>query len=199
MEDHFGIVIYVYAQLEIKKRALLKAQQECFQLGLTTVDIAGLSKSDVSLIDHLQQTGELKIKVYAMLSDSKENFEDHLKSDDFFDVDNHPTSKLVFNKSSINEKGEKQISCTLDMHGVEVDYLIPFKLAEIKVYHDPTGLLVIKDKEFGYGSVGYRITGEFLMDRTKHELKYGSGTFIENLGDKAINDEVRLSFEFIAI
>ena len=59
----------------IKKKALLNAQNKCFQLGLTTVDIAGLSKNDVLLIDQLQQSGELKMNIYAMLSDTKENYE----------------------------------------------------------------------------------------------------------------------------
>ena len=58
-----------------KKRALIKAQEDCFSLGLTTVDIAGLNKEDVDLIDRLQKTKELKIKVYAMLSDNQENFD----------------------------------------------------------------------------------------------------------------------------
>jgi polyisoprenoid-binding protein YceI len=116
--------------------------------------------------------------------ESKEDFDKHLKSDDFFDVENYPISRLVINQSSINTKGEKQIYCTLDMHGVEVDYVIPFKLAKIKLDH---------------GAIGYKITGEFFMDRTKHEITYNSGSFFDDLGDWAINDEVKLSFEFIAI
>ena len=63
------------ADNQTKKKALLKAQNKCFELGLTTVDIAGLSKSDVFLIDQLQQSGELKMNIYAMLSDSKENYD----------------------------------------------------------------------------------------------------------------------------
>ena len=116
--------------------------------------------------------------------ESKEDFDKHLKSDDFFDVVTYPTSRLVINRSSINEKGERQISCTLDMHGVEVDYLIPFKSGETKLKQ---------------GGIGYRITGEFLIDRTKHGLTYGSGSFFDDLGDRVINDEVKLSFEFIAL
>ncbi len=59
---------------ETKKRAMLKAQRKCFELGLTTVDEAGVNKNDVLLIDHLHNSGELKIKIYAMLSDLKENY-----------------------------------------------------------------------------------------------------------------------------
>lgn len=57
-----------------KKEALITAQRNCFEVGLTTVDDAGLGKEDVQLIEKLHTTGELKMRVYAMLTDSKENF-----------------------------------------------------------------------------------------------------------------------------
>ncbi len=58
-----------------KKKALLMAQKKCLASGLTTVDDAGLNKKDIFLIDKLHQSGELKIRIYAMLSDNKENFD----------------------------------------------------------------------------------------------------------------------------
>ena len=57
-----------------KKEALLTAQRNCFEVGLTTVDDAGLAKEDVMLIKKLHSSGELKMRIYAMLTDSKENF-----------------------------------------------------------------------------------------------------------------------------
>ncbi|MEP6749191.1 MAG: amidohydrolase [Bacteroidota bacterium] len=57
------------------KSALLLAQQECFAVGLTTVDDCGLDYEPILLIDSLQKTGELKMRVYAMLSDNKNNFD----------------------------------------------------------------------------------------------------------------------------
>src|SRR5690606_15905166 len=53
--------------------ALLDAQKICFNNGLTTVDDAGLSRTAIELIDSLQQTGDLKIRVYAMVSGSEAN------------------------------------------------------------------------------------------------------------------------------
>ena len=58
-----------------KTRALLLAQKNCLAHGLTTVDDAGLNKKDIFLIDKLHQSGDLKIRIYAMLSDNKENFD----------------------------------------------------------------------------------------------------------------------------
>ncbi|TXE10525.1 amidohydrolase [Gelidibacter salicanalis] len=59
--------------------ALLDAQKICFDYGLTTVDDAGLSRQAIELIDSLQQTGDLSIRVYAMVSGSKENVDYYLK------------------------------------------------------------------------------------------------------------------------
>ena len=58
-----------------KKQALLDAQKICFKNGLTTVDDAGLSKETIFLIDELQKKNILKIRVYAMVSNSKSNLE----------------------------------------------------------------------------------------------------------------------------
>ncbi len=58
-----------------KVRALLKAQEDCFAAGLTTVTDAGLNKEDIQLIDSLQKAGALKIRVYAMLNPTEENLD----------------------------------------------------------------------------------------------------------------------------
>lgn len=56
-------------------QALKDAERICFDLGLTTVDDAGLSKSTIELIDSLQQTGELKMRIYAMVSVSDKSID----------------------------------------------------------------------------------------------------------------------------
>lgn len=56
-------------------QAMKDAERICFDLGLTTVDDAGLPKEAIELIDSLQQTGDLKIRIYAMVSVSDENIE----------------------------------------------------------------------------------------------------------------------------
>lgn len=63
-----------------KKEALLTAQRNCFEVGLTTVDDAGLDKEDIELIEQLHKTEELKMRIYAMLTDSKENLDYYLNT-----------------------------------------------------------------------------------------------------------------------
>jgi len=59
-------------------KALLTAQDLCFELGLTTVDDAGLSIEAIEVIDSLQQAGDLKMRIYAMVSGSTENLDYYL-------------------------------------------------------------------------------------------------------------------------
>jgi predicted amidohydrolase YtcJ len=62
------------------KTALLRAQENCFAVGLTTVDDCGLDFREVMFIDSLQKTGDLKMRIYAMLSDSKNNYDSIFKT-----------------------------------------------------------------------------------------------------------------------
>jgi predicted amidohydrolase YtcJ len=57
------------------KRALDQAQKNCFAVGLTTVDDCGLDFREVLMIDSFQKKGELKMRVYAMLSDAPHNYD----------------------------------------------------------------------------------------------------------------------------
>ncbi|MBD3750613.1 MAG: amidohydrolase [Sphingobacteriales bacterium] len=57
------------------ERALLAAAQNCFAVGLTTVDDCGLDFEEALLIDSLQKTGDLKMRTFVMLSDAKKNFD----------------------------------------------------------------------------------------------------------------------------
>ena len=59
-------------------KVLKEAEKKCLKLGLTTVNDAGLDREIIELIDSLQQSGELSMRVYAMVSNSKENLEYYL-------------------------------------------------------------------------------------------------------------------------
>lgn len=66
--------------IDQKKTALLRAQSNCFEVGLTTVDDAGLSKNEIDAIESLHRSGSLKMRIYAMLTDNNENFDYFLKT-----------------------------------------------------------------------------------------------------------------------
>ena len=60
--------------------AILEAQKNCFEVGLTTVDDAGLDKNVIALIQKLQADSILKMDVYAMVSDKPENVAFYLQN-----------------------------------------------------------------------------------------------------------------------
>lgn len=55
--------------------ALLDAQKDAFQYGLTTINDAGLNRETIELIDSLQKSGDLQMRIYAMISSYKENLD----------------------------------------------------------------------------------------------------------------------------
>ena len=58
---------------KIISKALIDAQTKAFENGLTTIDDAGLDKRTIMIIDSLQKKGDLKIRVYAMISNTRDN------------------------------------------------------------------------------------------------------------------------------
>ena len=57
------------------KNALQAAEKNCFAMGLTTIDDCGLNFGKVEEIKALQDNGDLKMRLYVMLSDNKANFD----------------------------------------------------------------------------------------------------------------------------
>ncbi|MCH2214965.1 MAG: amidohydrolase [Flavobacteriales bacterium] len=58
--------------IELQKELIQKAQNSCFEAGLTSVTDAGISVQDIQLLDSLQKAGNLSIRVFAMLSQGDE-------------------------------------------------------------------------------------------------------------------------------
>jgi predicted amidohydrolase YtcJ len=62
------------ANLAKTKAALQEAEKNCFAVGLTTIDDCGLDKDQILLLKKLQDNGDIKMRVFAMLSDTKKNY-----------------------------------------------------------------------------------------------------------------------------
>jgi predicted amidohydrolase YtcJ len=73
---------------EQKVNAYQAAQELCFENGLTTVTEAGLSKENIYLLDSLQKSDLLKIRVYAMIENDRKSI------DHFMDSGIHKTAQL---------------------------------------------------------------------------------------------------------
>lgn len=66
-----------------KENALLIAQNECFKVGLTSVADAGLDFETIMIIDSLQQSGKLKMRINAMLSPTEKNINEFVEKGSF--------------------------------------------------------------------------------------------------------------------
>jgi len=57
------------------KQSLQEAERNCFAVGLTTIDDCGLSYGEAEFIKELNESGDLKMRLYVLLSDKQPNFE----------------------------------------------------------------------------------------------------------------------------
>ena len=73
--------------------------------------------------------------------------------------------------------------------------------------YEVTGDLTIKGKtepiSFTVSTAMYGqtilATGTLIFDRAKFDVKYGSGSFFDDLGDKVIDDDVKLAFNIVTL
>ncbi|MBX2827478.1 MAG: amidohydrolase family protein [Flavobacteriaceae bacterium] len=97
--------------------ALKDAERICFELGLTTINDAGLSQEVIELIGELQQNGELKMRVYAMASNYPENL-DHFLSKGIIKTDRlNVRSVKVYADGALGSRGAALKEPYSDKHG----------------------------------------------------------------------------------
>lgn len=100
----------------------------------------------------------------------------HLKSPDFFDIEKHPEATLKV--TSFKKQGPTAYDLTGDL--------------TIKGTTKPVAFKATTASEKGGLS---KISADLEFDRTEFGVRYGSGKFFQNLGDKVISDKVQLKVE----
>lgn len=98
-------------------QALKDAEQICLKYGLTTVNDAGLDRSTIELIDSLQQTGDLSIRVYAMISASKGNLDYYLSRKPYKTDRLNVRSVKVYGDGALGSRGAALKKPYADMPG----------------------------------------------------------------------------------
>lgn len=103
----------------------------------------------------------------------------HLKSDDFFGTAKYPTAKFVITKAIPQDtKGNYKIVGNLT---------IKEKTNEVKF-----------NASANEASGTINASGKITVDRSEYDVKYGSGSFFDGLGDKTIYDEFDLQVSLVA-
>ena len=108
----------------------------------------------------------------------KERLEGHLKSDDFFDVEKHPLSTISITKATKTEGNNYSIVADLTIKGIT--HSITF------------------DAEVNIRKIAFFAKAKIKIDRTKWNIKFHSGNYFEDLGDKLILDEIELDVSLLS-
>lgn len=108
------------------------------------------------------------ITVTDLSGENKEKLEGHLKSEDFFGTEKHKEAKLVITSAASKGNGK---------YGIVGDLTIKNET------HPITFDLLMN---------GDSASTSLTIDRSKYNVRYGSGSFFDNLGDKTIYDNFEL-------
>lgn len=111
-------------------------------------------------------------------ADKANRLKNHLESDDFFSTSKFKTAKFVIKDVQFGKGG---------MYDVTGDLTIKGKTHPISFMADVT--------ESGNTLVA---KADIVFNRAKYDVKFGSGSFFDNLGDKLIYDDISLKVELKA-
>ncbi len=98
----------------------------------------------------------------------KQKLDGHLHSDDFFGTATHKTASLEI--TSVKASGKNAYDATANL----------------------TIKNITKEVNFTISVYGSKATANLKVDRSQFDIRYGSGSFFDNLGDKTIYDEFDL-------
>jgi len=145
--EHNGTIEIKEANLKMKDNAIVS--------GKFVIDMTSLTNTDLTDAEYNQK------------------LVGHLKSDDFFSVEKHPTAELVISESSAFVNNEATVKGNLTIKGIT------------------------KPIEFKATKNGNSMDAMIIVDRTKYDIRYRSGSFFEGLGDKMIYNDFILKTNLV--
>lgn len=114
--------------------------------------------------------------------DSNDQLIGFLKSENFFNVAKSSTAKFEITKvtkqASLVPENDYDVTGKLTIKGITNEINFP---AKIKM-DDKTIVVIAK----------------IIVNRTKFDIKYGSASFFDKIGDKAISDEFEINLDLVA-
>ena len=149
------------------KSGTIEVSADSIKSGVFEIDMASISNEDL----------KAKPKDSAKLVG-------HLKSEDFFSVEKHPTA--TFKITSV--KPLANAAAGQPTHEIAGDLTIKGKANPVSF---PATISLKNEKA--------EATANFAIDRTKWDVRYGSKKFFDNLGDKVIHDDIRLELKLNAV
>jgi len=103
----------------------------------------------------------------------------HLKNEDFFNVAEFPAALVVITSAKKRDGNDYYITADLTIKGITHSINFPAVVM--------------------LNGLNFTATANIKIDRTKWDIKYNSGNFFENLGDKLILDEIVLDVYLLSV
>ena len=133
-----------------------------------------LTQANLVIVDSKITSGEFTVDMTSLNVEDlegewKERLEGHLSSDDFFSIEKFQTASLKVLNSNSLENGS---------------FIVNGELTIKDITH-PIEFTITKNDDNNYNA-------NLTFDRSKYDVKFRSGTFFENLGDKLILDDIDL-------
>lgn len=110
-------------------------------------------------------------------ADYSAKLDGHLKSDDFFGIKTFPTAKFEITNTESFKNGSGLVKGKLTVKGKT--HPVEFRAS-------------MQDSDSGK-----RFYANITIDRTLYDIRYGSGSFFDNLGDKTIYDEFKIKLNML--
>lgn len=139
------------------EESLLDAQANCFAVGLTTVTDCGISHKLIPVIDALQKNNKLKMRIYGMLHDSKENFDYLFKNGAFKTERLNINSFKVYADGALGSRGARLLEPYSDKPGSS-----GFLLSDKKHYAEVARQIADKGFQMNTHAIGDSANREIL-------------------------------------
>jgi len=94
--------------------ALIKAQEDCFAVGLTSVMDAGLPVKEIMLMDSLNRGGSLKIRINAMLTPTDSTYLEFMEKGQYKTDRLHVNSVKLYADGALGSRGASMIEAYSD-------------------------------------------------------------------------------------
>jgi polyisoprenoid-binding protein YceI len=146
--------------------------------GTVNLKEGGLEFNDGTLVGGKFVVNMTTITVTDLQGNYKAKLEGHLKSPDFFGVENYNTATFVI--TEVVPAGVNRYKVIGDMTIKETTQEIKF----IATTSEADGMITAK--------------ADIQLDRSEYDVRYGSGSFFDDLGDKTIYDEFDMSITLVS-
>jgi polyisoprenoid-binding protein YceI len=143
-----------------------------------------ISKGVLSIDHGILVGGEIAIDMRTITNTDmeggrKQKLESHLKNKDFFNVEAFPLAIIKIIGAEKGKGNMYEITANLTIKGIE--HPITFE-ADVNI-----------------NGVNFLAEARIKIDRTKWGIRYGSGSFFEDLGDKMILDEIAFEIFLLSV